>query len=122
MAQGTSETSKYRLYALAAGDKPSDAEFYFLLPEIDLVYTQHEPTGAVEVRHPEQLPAEARMWLYEAIDEITARYLRDNEKTLLEGTKTFTERFRVELEAERDRQADKGAVRVKARVRADGDE
>lgn len=108
----------YRLYALQAGDRPSDTEFYFLLPEIDLVYTAEQPEGAIEVRHPEQLPAEAREWLYDAINEIAARYLRENQDALLDGTKTFVERFRVELAREQARAA--RTVKVKARAREHG--
>ena len=111
---------KYRLFALQAGDRPSDTEFYFLLPDIDLVYTTVEPPGAVEVRNPEQLPAAARAWLLETIDDITARYLRDNEEALLTGTKTFTERFRMELEREKRRTQGKNPVRVKVRGKSDG--
>lgn len=105
---------KYRLYALHAGDRPSDAEFYFLLPDIDLVYTQEAPKDAIEIKATEQIPAEARGWLLETIDEIAARFLRENEEAILDGSKTFMDRFAAELEQERRRTAK--TVRVKARA------
>lgn len=112
------EQGKYRLYALQAGDRPSDTEFYFLMPEIDLVYTTETPDGAIEINHPEQLPAEAREWLAGAIEEITERYLRENRDVLLDGTKTFLERFEQELAREQARAA--RTVKVKAKVKAHG--
>lgn len=111
---------EYRLYALAAGDAPSDAEFYFLLPDIDLVYTQEPPEKAEEVTNPMQIPAAARVWLVETIEEIAERYLKDNEKELLAGSKTFVDRFRDELEAERRKTA--RTVRVKVRAAEHGNE
>lgn len=109
---------EYRLYALPAGEIPSDAEFYFLLPDIDLVYTREPVENAEEVTNPMQIPAPARAWLVETIEEIAARYLKENEKTLLEGTKTFVDRFREELEAERRKTA--RTVKVKARAKKHG--
>lgn len=113
-----SENEKYRLYALHAGDKPSDAEFYFLLPDIDLVYATSAPQGSMEIKDPEQIPAEARVWLLETIDEIADRFLRDNEDEMLEGSKSFLSRFEKELEQERRRSAK--TVRVKARATRHG--
>lgn len=98
---------------------PSDAEFYFLLPEIDLVYTTERPKNAMEITSPEQIPAEARAWLVETIKTITDRYLRENEEALLDGSKTFLERLREELEVERRKTA--RTVRLKARVKEHGD-
>lgn len=114
------DNREYRLYAMPAGEIPSDAEFYFLLPEIDLVYTQERPEHAEEVTNPMQIPAPARVWLVETIEEIAARYLKENEKELLEGSKTFVDRFRDELEAERRKTV--RTVRVKARAKQHGNE
>lgn len=105
--------SPYKLYALPAGELPSDTEFYFLLPDIDLVYTQHEPENAVLIEDPEQIPESARAWLIESIGDITARFLQENENDLLQGSKTFMERFQEELEKERKA----NAKRVKVKVR-----
>ena len=110
----TDEEKPYKLYAMPAGHITSDAEFFFLLPDIDLIYTQEPPAHAMEVTDPEQIPAAARIWLAETIEEIAKRYLAENEDALLEGTKTFMDRFRKELETEH-RNLAKKTVRVKAR-------
>lgn len=110
----TADKTEYRLYALRSGDLPSDAEFYFLLPDIDLIYTTEKIENAVEVTKPEQLPEETRRWLLETIDTITERYLQENRETILDGTKTFMDRFRDELEKERKRTATIKPVKVRA--------
>lgn len=94
------ENEKYKLYALLAGDAPSDAEFYFLLPEIDLVYTREAPPKAMEISDPQQIPAEAREWLANSIAIIAERYLRENTDVTLAGSRTFLDRLREELDAE----------------------
>lgn len=91
---------KYRLYALAAGDMPSDTEFYFLLPDIDLIYTREKPANAVEVERPEQIPADARVWLADCIQSITERWLKENERETLLESAAFMDRLRKELEKE----------------------
>ena len=96
---------KYKLYALKAGAMPSDTEFYFLLPDIDLVYTQEKPANAMEIDNPQQIPAEAREWLTVCIANITARWLKENPPVELKGSRTFMERLRTELEAEREKEA-----------------
>lgn len=92
---------KYRLYVLEHGDIPSDTEFYFLLPDIDLVYTQEKPARAAVVENPEQIPAEARQWLAECIASITERWLKENAGIDLTDSRSFMDRLRDELEAER---------------------
>ena len=112
-----SSEKSYKLYALPAGDVTTDAEYFFLLPDIDLIYTQDPPKNAMEVTDPEQIPAEARIWLAETIHDIAQRYLAENEDALLEGSKTFLDRFRAELEKEKRRTArETKTVRVKARA------
>lgn len=90
----------YHLYALRAGDAPSDTEFYFLLPEIDLVYTQEKPEKAVEITNPEQIPAAAREWLLQTISVLTERYLTESDGAV-KGSRSFMDRFARELEIER---------------------
>lgn len=117
--QEISENQKYRLYALPAGDdKTGDAEYYFLLPDIDLVYTTHDMGHGVEVTNPEQIPAQARQWLAETIQEIAERYLQENEEAVLTGSKTFLDRFRSELEKEQ-RKTEKRKIRVKVKGAAE---
>lgn len=116
-----SSENNYKLYALPAGHMTTDAEFFFLLPDIDLIYTQEPPEKAMEVTNPEQIPAEARLWLAETIHEIARRYLAENEDELLEGSKTFLDRFRAELEKEKRSTGRKKPVRVKARAAKHGE-
>lgn len=112
----TTSDKQYKLYALPPGGGPEDAEYYFLLPEIDLVYTQNKPGIGMEVTNPEQIPAQARLWLAETINEIAQRYLSENEEALLEGSKTFLDRFREELEKEKRSTGRKKTVRLKVRA------
>ena len=84
---------------------------------MDLIYTQNRPFNAVEISDPEQIPAQAREWLAETINDIAQRYLSENEEALLEGSKTFLERFRMELDRERDQHGARKTVRVKARAK-----
>ena len=114
------ENKTYRLYALPAGHLPSDTEFYFLLPDIDLIYTTEQPEHAVLIEDPEQIPETARAWLVEAIGDITARYLTENEEALLEGSKTFLEKFEEELEKERLASAKRVKVKVRAASHGNG--
>lgn len=117
------ETREYRLFAVRAEDIPENAEFFFLLPEMALMYTQDAPERAVEIGDTAMLPAAAREWLVESIDAIAGRYLAEHEDELLAGTKTFLDRFRLELELEREQAAAERQtkkIRVKARAKGHG--
>lgn len=112
---------KYRLFAVRTEAIPENAEYYIILPEMALLYTQDAPEKAVEIGDTAMIPPEAREWLVECIDAITGKYLEANEGELLAGTKTFLDRFRQELEREQaagKRPAKK--IRVKARARGHG--
>ena len=37
------DNEKYRLFAVRAEEIPADAEYFFLLPEMALLYTREEP-------------------------------------------------------------------------------
>lgn len=113
------DKQKYRLYVLRAEDIPEDAEYFCLLPEAALLYAREAPERAKEVLDTDILPAEARMWLVDSIEQITRKYMRENEDELLAGTKTFMERFRAELE--RERRGSPKKIRVKARAKGHGE-
>lgn len=110
---------KYRLFAVRTEAIPENAEYYIILPEMAMLYTQDAPEKAVEIGDTDMIPPEAREWLVECIDAITGKYLEENEDELLAGTKTFMDRFRQELERER-RDAEKPAKRVRVKARAKG--
>lgn len=113
------KTREYRLFAVRAEDIPENAEFFFLLPEMALMYTQDAPERAVEIGDTAMLPAAAREWLVESIDAIAGRYLAEHEDELLAGTKTFLDRFRLELEREQAA-AEKPAKKIRVKARAKG--
>ena len=112
------ETREYRLFAVRAEDIPENAEFFFLLPEMALMYTQDAPERAVEIGDTAMIPPAAREWLVESIDAITGKYMAEHEDELLAGTRTFMDRFRRELEREqRAQERPEKTIRVKARAK-----
>ena len=112
------DNEKYRLFAVRAEEIPADAEYFFLLPEMALLYTREEPERAVEIGDTAMIPPAARDWLVESIDAITGKYMAEHEDELLAGTRTFMDRFRRELEREqRAQERPEKTIRVKARAK-----
>ena len=94
---------KFRLYLVRPEDIPAREQFYLITPKYCLLYTQNAPPKKNrEIVEIGRLPALASEWLKTTIDQIRERYLTDNEREILRRGKEFAERFREELEKERN--------------------
>lgn len=107
---------KYGLYVIAQEDIGEEEKHFLITPGYCLLYTSNQPPErSAEVTDMKLLPALARNWLSETIDEIRRRYLEENQAEILQRAKTFNDFFEKELQQERSRMQENG------RMEADSD-
>ncbi len=102
----STKMTRYGLYVVMPEDI-GEEEHFLITPGYCLLYTKNEPPKKhEEVKNLQILPALAKQWLTDTIDEIRLRYLEQNQAQVLLRAKNFNEIFEKELQAERDRTAE----------------
>lgn len=95
---------KYRLFVILPQNIPDGEEYFLVTASYCLLYTNAEqtPTGAKEVTKIHTLPALAKEWLAECIDDIRKKALAQQKQTLLtETAPAFYTALHAALESEK---------------------
>lgn len=95
---------KYHLYVVKPEDISQKERFFLITAKWSLLYTNAKPPKMHrEVSDLKELPALASEWIKTTIDTIREEYLKENEQEILKCGKAFTERFELELKAEKEK-------------------
>ena len=95
---------KYRLFVILPQNIPEGEEYFLVTASYCLLYTNAEetPKGAKEVAKISTLPALAKEWLAECIDDIRKKALVQQKQTLLtETAPAFYSALQAALESEK---------------------
>lgn len=79
---------KYKLFVILPQNIPEGEEYYLVTAKYCLLYTNAEktPQGAIEVTKIHTLPALAKEWLAECIEDLRKKALARQGQTLLKET------------------------------------
>jgi len=94
---------RYRLFIVLPKNIPEGEKYYLITAQYCLLYTDAEkaPEGAREYTKIHKLPALAKEWLAECIDDVRKRALAEQKESLLmETAPAFYAALRDALEAE----------------------
>lgn len=97
---------KYRLFVVLPENIPEGEKYYLVTADYCLLYTAAEeaPKGAKEFTKIPALPALAKEWLAECIDDLRKKALAEQKEALLNETApAFYAALRDALEAENKR-------------------
>ena len=93
---------KFHLYLIDPEDIPEEETYYLITPGYCLLYTQTEGIeGTKEIEEVASLPALAKNWLSQCIDDVRRTVLAEKQDELLEAAERFRHSLGKELEAER---------------------
>lgn len=120
---------KYRLFVVLPENIPEGEKYYLVTADYCLLYTAAEevPEGAREYTKIPALPALAKEWLAECIDDLRKKALAQQKQTLLtETAPAFYSALQAALESERKALEANGgenkAFSLKLEIEQDGTE
>ena len=100
------EDKRYGLYLARPEDIGETERFFLITPKWSLLYTDSEPPEpSREITELDALPAMAREWLNETIEQLRAEHLAAHQEEILRRGREFARRFEAELKAEREKLA-----------------
>lgn len=95
---------KFGLYLVSPEDIGDEEKHFLITPGYCLLYTKNAPPKkSEEIKEMKMLPALARSWLGDTIEEIRKQYLIEHQAEVLLRAKSFNDLFERELEAEKQR-------------------
>lgn len=96
---------KFHLYVILPEDIPAGEKRYLITPGYCLLYSNLESVErGREITEVSTLPALAKQWLGECIEDLRREVLRERQADILSAASKFREAFVRELEAERSEQ------------------
>lgn len=93
---------KYHLYLIPPEKIPEGEKYYLITPGYCLLYTRAALlSGVREVTEVSALPALAKNWLAQCIDEVRREVLTERQDEVLRSAERFRDTFQRELDRER---------------------
>jgi hypothetical protein len=93
---------KYHLYLIPPERIPEGEKYYLITPSYCLLYTAAVLTNGVEeITEVSKLPALAKNWLGQCIDDVRREVLTERQDEVLRSAERFRDTFQKELDRER---------------------